>query len=126
MTVATSTKTLNELYDKYKDDFEKNCSPSFHNLLWQIIVNEVMANKTICFTPVYTKTGLQIGIAHANEGGYQATNVHFTCDYEKASDILEDMNLVLFGMNEKAQTVLIGTTMALKVESDYIHPEFKR
>jgi hypothetical protein len=112
MTIKKSTEFFHELHDKYEAKFEK-AMPSFHNLLWQFIVNDIHPNKIIAFTPVHYKGGLQISTVNFNVSGHWPTNVHFAkgVSYDEALEICQDLNLQLFGMTDQLAFAIIATSM---------------
>lgn len=117
MVVHNTTEFYRAMLEKYQMHFEQNCSPSFGNLLWQLIINEVMDNKIICFHPAMTKSGWQIGIVHNNESGYQPTHVHFADvtarDYDRMIDICTEMNLDIFGLSDDVQFKMTCRSMSI-------------
>ena len=91
------TDKLHRIYDKFKDKFPYG---GFHTTLWQIMINQNFKNKKCCFTPVYRKDGFNMGIAHGPDG-YTPSTAWFKNDmpYNEASDICEEMNKEVFGIN---------------------------
>ena len=72
--MTIKTEKLNSIYEAYNHLFI-NSHPSFHNLLWQIIINEAPHEKA-AFAVIYSEGQLEIVIALDN-GGYIPTGVFF-------------------------------------------------
>jgi hypothetical protein len=114
MTVLTTIDALNEVYDRYKDNFRSNQCPSFHNLLWQIIVNESTGCRLVVFTPVYHNNMLQVSITTLNETGHRPTNVEFAAGttYDKAVDVCYALNRLIFGITDLLADRIVAISMA--------------
>jgi hypothetical protein len=118
-TIAKTTTTLNKIYEENKVYFQEG-HPSFHNLLWQLIFNEVHADKLLCFTTVtvkkYKEAKWQIGIVFWNEYGYTPTSVFFSLDtdYDVAESICERLNLDIFGLTPQLAYAIVDRSMALQ------------
>lgn len=120
MTILSSTEDFHKVYDKYKDKFEQNCSPSFHNLLWQFICNGVWSKHVVIFHPVVSKhpddNFWEIVLVQPEKGGYTPTSVYFhrdIKDYNDACDISDELNEILFGILPKAGCTFIHNSMSL-------------
>lgn len=103
--LLTGTALYNAILDKYEHLFEKNCSPSFSNLIWQLVVNEGWSDKkTHCFSAVVSPQGYMIGIVEDGETGYYPTNVCFVkgMGYDLACENIDELNKDLFGLMERA------------------------
>lgn len=114
MNIIKSTEGLNKLYDQFKDKFEKNCSPSFHNLLWQIIVNEAYGDRTVAFCPVVgMENRITIGVAQQDEPGYYPTQVGFemSVTWKEAGDICYTLNEEIFGLTPKLSVAIVASSM---------------
>lgn len=112
-TLKTGTALYSFLLGEFDDNFQ-NSSPSFGNLLWQLIVNEAWADKnTHCFVSNYDKNGLVLGIAEKNENGYHNTHVYFNSDItnDKAEDILDQLNEQMFGLLPRASCEIVLSSM---------------
>lgn len=109
-TILTSTEDFNAVYDKHKGSFETNTTPSFHNLLWQFIVNNIHDTKLVSLTVVLRNGRTELGIAEFNEPGYIPTSVGFTVPYDKATDICDDLNLLMFGQADKLSMRIIASS----------------
>ncbi len=92
------TEILNKLFDKYKDRFDG----SFHNVLWQIMINGKRKDTESCFVSNYTNRGLDLGIADKNESGYTFAGCCFKYNvtYDEAELILADLNKEVFELTE--------------------------
>lgn len=111
-TLNHGTDLYNDLLERYGEHFEFQ-SPSFGNLLWQLIINERWKDKKPhCFVAVYND-GLVLGIAEHGETGYYNTRVHFVkgIDHNKAEDILEKLNEEMFGLLLRAQAEIVLSSM---------------
>lgn len=125
-TIITSTDQLNKVYDQFKDKFESNYSPSFHNLLWQLIINRVHDEKIIVLVPAVMKNGRwEIGLAEHNEPGFIATFVGLLpgIDYKKASEICEKLSKQLFGIDEKLWATILLASMRSKKPDDELNEQ---
>lgn len=114
MTLFTSTKFFHTVYDPLKDHFETNQAQSFHNLMWQLIVNEAHKDKLICLHPVYQgDAGLQLSIVFFNESGHSPTYVKFVkgTTYDQAHFICDKLNGLLFGMLPDLAMVIVARSM---------------
>ena len=106
--ILTGTELYTFIIEKYGHLFEQNCTPSFSNLVWQLVVNGAWdENKTHCFVAVISNNGRsewKIGIAEDGELGYHDTRVYFISGmtYELANDALELLNQDLFGLMPRA------------------------
>lgn len=100
MNIVKTTDGYRKLLKTYGDHFEKNCYPSFQDLMWQFVINELHTDKTVVFHPIVDK-GVTIGIVQKDTPGYWPTHVHFAkgVDYNLAMDILETLNEDLFGLH---------------------------
>jgi hypothetical protein len=102
---------LNYVNDSYKDCFT-NSLPSFHGVLWNLLIEEVHKEKEKAFTiNISSGVGYQLGLAIKNEKGYIPLGVYFNRkeyrDYKKASEILEKINKQVFNLdiNKSAEIV---------------------
>lgn len=113
MTIKNTIEFFYENYDPMEDHFEKSF-PSFHNLLWQLIVNDAHKDKIICLHPVYHgNVGLQISIVFWDERGHQATNVKFRTGttYDQAQVICDKLNEQLFGIMPSLSFMIVARSM---------------
>lgn len=103
---------LRELYDRNNPDL----SGQFHNLLWQLMINESLGGETACFTDHWDNT---IIIALAS-GGYVPTYVHFADDIlndpqhreSRKADIIRDLNEWVFGLTDKGMGDIVLKSLA--------------
>lgn len=126
MTVQNSIEFFHQVHDPYQDKFIK-AQPSFHNLLWQFIVNEKFDKQIVIFHPVPVKPNKmqdmisedykdghwEISIVTFNEGGYQRTYVAFlpTIDYDEACGICDELNEKLFGITPDLGIKIVTESM---------------
>jgi hypothetical protein len=108
------TEKFNKIYKSYNDLFVPSM-PSFHNLLWQIIVNETLKNKTVAFYVDYTDRGAQFVIA-CNDGGYIPTGVFFTekIGYNAAADYCSDISQQVFDLSKKEIKSIVTNSFRLQ------------
>lgn len=121
------TALYSYLRDKYSHHFQEG-TPSFGNLIWQLVINEAWVDKNFhCFVPVLSNIkgviGMEVGIAEYNESGYYPTHVFMQPNYhyDKCSDILDEINRELFGLLEPAVTKI--TLSSLKNEKPRLTDE---
>jgi predicted transcriptional regulator len=92
------------LFGEFGDNFQ-NASPSFGNLLWQLIINEAWKNNNAhCFVSNYDKHGLVLGIAEKDEQGYHNTHVYFNSNinHDRAEELIDQLNEQMFGLLPRA------------------------
>lgn len=113
MTILNSTKSVTDLTNEFGEFFKQNESPSFMNLLWQYIVNEVNAEKDLVFSAAYTKNNrLELIVVEHGETGYYPTHVGFadSVDYSQAVDIAEKLSEKMFGStSERTIAIVLGS-----------------
>jgi len=109
--MSEKTNLLNKIYKSYKDLFAQG----FHNLLWQIMINEKHADKV--FTACYTGAGLELVIADP-KGGYIPALCIFNDNitYEKANDFAEDVSKSVFSIDENEVLNRILNSFAIRVK----------
>lgn len=94
--------TVNDLYNMYG----KEVSGMFHNMLWQILINESCSG---AFTNISAATPPHtVGVALC-EGGYVPTGVSIEhLNKDRQAEILDDLNERVFGLTpEGAEKVVI-------------------
>ncbi len=107
-----SLKKLNSLYERFKNDFEG----SFHNVLWQIMINENRKGDegNCAFTPAIKNGETLLGIADRGMSGYCSTGAGFkTHNHNKAQEICDVLNKEVFGVDSKQAAEIVLTTMAI-------------
>lgn len=114
--LKTGTALYDELLTKYGEFFESNCTPSFGDLLWQLLANEAWKDKNLhCFVPVLSTCGgdgWMLGIAEKGDTGFYPTRVHLlTSDYDKATETLDQLNEDMFGLLPRATSEIILQSM---------------
>jgi hypothetical protein len=104
----SSLEYMNEMYDKYKDNFQT----SLHSTLWRLFV-DWKHDKLYCFVQNYKPEGNILGIATANEPGYTPTMTYFKqgTTYEQAGKILDEMNADIFGHNHETAMQITASSM---------------
>lgn len=129
MTIKNSIEFFHQVHDPYQDKFI-NAQPSFHNLLWQLIVNERFDKQIIIFHPVpvrpdktqdlldssYKHGKWDISIVTFNEGGYQRTYVTFVPEietYDEACRICDEINQKVFGITPELAIKIVTDSMAI-------------
>lgn len=107
---------LNVVYDKYKDDFEG----SFHNMLWQVMVNGVRDETRSAFVVADAENMVrngkpvaawEFGIADAGRKGYTPGSCWYVGDYDKASRVAEELNKEVFGLEPEEGWMIAASTM---------------
>ena len=89
------TDRLNKIYDKYNKDFEQGIS-SFHNLLWQIMINNNFKGRVVVFYPIVTSEGNEMVVA-SGTGGYTETGVIFKdSDWDKSSALSMEISMLVW------------------------------
>jgi divalent metal cation (Fe/Co/Zn/Cd) transporter len=99
---------FDKLYDKFEGFFSKNSFPSFNDILWQIVINEILKGRNAAITSVLTENGMELAIVYKGEKGYYPTHVLFNSDvtYNKAEEIANELNNEIFGLSPKDAIVL--------------------
>lgn len=101
--MTKATDKVHRIYDALKDEFETG----LHNLLWQLLVNEVHKGKTIALAFIICgEFDGQVGIATKDVPGYIPTACA-ACD-EEAVDRLNEM---LFNRPRIESMKIIGSSM---------------
>jgi len=115
---------FNRLYKEFSPYFSVGI-PGFHNLLWQVQMNQTLGSNSartwnkktqrVAFTANYVIGGLELSIAHES-GGYTSTGVFFegAISYDKGCEVCEQLNLLVFGLNKMAAYSLITKSMRRK------------
>lgn len=110
-TVATVKKDVDAIYNTNKEAFEDS-TPSFHNLLWQILINDIFKGKRIAFSPVLRDGKWEIGIATEGEKGYTPTGIVFKNQgRDQAIWVCEDLNLEVFDLSIKEAMLIVASSM---------------
>jgi hypothetical protein len=79
---------LNEIFEKHKD----SCDGSFHNCLWQIMVNDSLEGQEACFVQQATEQTVSIALG---SGGF-ITSMFATTD----EAVIDDLNIEVFGLQK--------------------------
>lgn len=115
--MSKKTDKLHAIHENHKAEFEPGLC-SFHNLLWQIMINEVRKDTESAFAVAPSKDQpgrWQIGIADADVLGYTPTEVILvTKDYNEASGVLEKLNREVFGLDTDAAHRIVARSMRLR------------
>jgi hypothetical protein len=95
------TDKLNYIYETFNDHFE-NISPGFHNLLWQLLINNIYQDKIICLDCVFNDSKLELVLITKNEKGYTPLNIFFVKpNYKDGKAIIDNLNNLLFHLDKK-------------------------
>jgi len=117
-TTATSTDQLNEIYEFNKDAFISDpFKGSFHNLLWQLIINRVAENTIQTFYDVYHEGEYVLARVIANEPGFINTGVYFKdCTPEDhAKKICEYLNDKIFNQTPSESDKIVSTSFVKQI-----------
>lgn len=99
--------TVNDLYAKYGELFSDD---SFHNLLWQILVNNRFSGQEVALT--YIADENTIGITVKNQGGYIPTGIHFKQPiYEKCVEYINQLNFDIFRLNPVEASLIVLSSL---------------
>lgn len=100
---------LRELYEKYKGYFDG----SFHNLLWQLMINEVHADRERALTAVIDKRGYQLGLVLEGMKGYIPTLTWFKpgMKWEECSKIADELSEKIFEIDYEKQNIIVLRSM---------------
>jgi hypothetical protein len=108
----SKAKLLSKLYEKYKDCF-LNTMPSFHNLLWQIMINDVHSGKRICFYAAHKEGENILGLVTYNESGYYpAVTFKEELTHEQIVAVAEDLNESVFSLSKEQAIDIISSSMS--------------
>lgn len=107
-------ETLNRLHGQ----FGKLITGQFHNMLWQVMVNQSTEPETCAFTEVYSEHGQHIAIA-CQSRGYIPTHCYFLriVSNEGAQRILDELNRAIFGLLPNGVWRIVGASMAASREN---------
>lgn len=120
MVLQTTTEFFHKAHDPFGRNFQDG-SLSFHNLLWQLIVNEARADKIEVFYAVHRNGNLELVLVEFNKSGYYPTHIRFAENiaYDLALDICEHMNTLTFGVSIDFANKIVGISMRKEpVEDD--------
>lgn len=103
---------LNFLYDKYKDKMVG----SFHNTLWQILINDCRKDIQSAFVYVFVPSKIgstHVGIADLNVKGYTPATFDFNTSVseEERHLILEELNREVFGITKERADQIYFSSM---------------
>lgn len=110
-----NTDKLNEIYEKYNHSFYS----FFHTALWRILVDNRHRGKLGCFVVGgMVDESYRLGFAIANEPGYMPLPAYFVRNitYDMANDILDDINMIAFGLDDNACNLITISSMRGKPE----------
>jgi len=117
-TILNTTEQHHEIYEEFAEYFCESNQPmglSFHNLIWQIIVNQVDADLTFALHPVdKIPNTFTVGKVLAGSDSFIDLSVYFCLDisYNKACSILDRLNEKLFGITPEQGERIVGDSMA--------------
>lgn len=105
----SDTEKVDFLFEKYKDKFTNSF---LHTTLWNFFIKKTRKLTDAAFTPIITKKHMIVGIADRDIKGYTPTMLVFkTISYNEASDICDEFNQDLFGIDEKEAYKIIASSM---------------
>lgn len=106
-----ATQKLNMIFKENEEYF----IASFHNLLWQILVNGSLDKEMCVFHPVVTEGGLWEVVLANIQGGYNHTGCYFKpgTTYNEACDRLDILNVDVFGLELEAAAKVMDKSMKL-------------
>lgn len=92
-----------KIYNAYYMKFEAVGMFTFHNLLWQLIVNEVKKDEKVILSTNYEVNGQELVFVNEGEGGYIKTHVAFltNVDYKHGYLIAKELTELIFGIDSK-------------------------
>lgn len=90
---------------------------TLHDLLWQIIVNEVYKDRMVAATPVIKEGRIQVVIVEWDKPGYIPVGIFFKDDddYAYAGDILDLFNKKVFHLSIDTSLRIVSSSMKEKV-----------
>lgn len=97
--MSESVNKVNEIFDHCKED----CSGSFHNFLWQILVNDSMQGSEAALVRMPGHDGLTIAIGN---GGYVPAS--FDCS---SDETIEHINREIFGLTPEGAQMVVCRSM---------------
>jgi hypothetical protein len=111
---------LKKIYEEHAHLFQVTV-PTFHNLLWQILINETMKGKTVAFTAAYVAEGLSLVIADS-AGGYFPTGIFFKPEitYMVGNEAAEHISMQVFHITKDEAILRVMKSMATKIHNSSI------
>lgn len=105
----SDTDKVNVLFEKYKDKFPNSF---LHTTLWNLFVKKTRPLTDAAFTPIIQDGHTIVGIADRGIKGYTPTMLVFeTHNYDEASDICDELNQDVFGVDQKEAFKIIANSM---------------
>lgn len=110
-------KILSNLRENFNAHFKTGEMPfrSFHDVLWQIAINGMLDDEkepVIFSVNVMGEHGNELVLAFAS-GGFKGTGVYFVNDnYNKCSDIAEEITSLFFQIDKEEQMKCMSRSMA--------------
>jgi len=106
------TERLHVIYEQYKDNFKNTLPASFHNALWQVMVNEIHKGKLKCFYATNIDTEYCLALVVANEGGFIPL-CYFNEDLsmEQCESLAYQIGSDVFDVDEKTADQIVGSSM---------------
>lgn len=92
---------LRTIFEQYKDKFELVLPLTFHNALWQVMINNVHSGKLKCFYGTMSEHGNCLALVIANESGFIPT-AYFKPELslDECEDIAYSLNHDVFGIDK--------------------------
>lgn len=108
--MKTRLEQLNYLYDKYNTITDG----TFHNTLWQLMINQRFTNSKAFVHIIGTgKDGCNVGIAVANEPGYSSAQFSIKGTKGMIEAMIDELNMDVFGvMPEQASNIVVSSMRA--------------
>lgn len=102
---------VSEIYEKYADKFHTG----FHNLLWQVIVNEKQKiDGETAFAVNLTEIGPSLVIVHHGQKGFIQTACYMDFNtvktYRQSFEIAIKLNTDVFGLSQSDSLKIIGSS----------------
>jgi hypothetical protein len=112
--MKTNVERVNEAYDEYNDNFERSpITGSFHNALWQLLINEVHKGHVFCFWVVVGSEGNQLVVAFGT-GGYQETGIYFkSSNFNECCSVVEGINQSAFNLDVDDTNYIVANSMGM-------------
>jgi hypothetical protein len=113
--MTKQTEKLDSIFKKHQEHFQTG----FHNLLWQVMINECTKGSDVVLYPVHEESGLILAVAD-RAGGYTPTTCHFTegIQHKDALRIAETITSDIFNIPAPMQHKWIAESMRGHIKGD--------
>lgn len=108
-----TTKKLNSIYEEYKDYFVKDPFVSFHDILWQIMINEIHKDNVKCFYGTIDSDGQNVlALVIENKDGYIPV-AFFKGEINLVSveNLANELSEKVFGLNKDECMKIVNSSM---------------